>query len=193
MKSIFTTLVFLYFFLGAQAQNFYDSLAYFGASQVYDTVVYDGSYYRIPYPGGDVPKGIGVCTDVVIRAYRKLGIDLQKLIHEDMKVALSDYNKKRKTTALDASIDHRRTQNQETYFERQGGKLDITNNASDYKPGDLVFWDVAYGHVGIVTSILVPGTNRYYIVHNIGRGNQIEDFLFGATIVGHYRWKPQNR
>ena len=153
-------------------------------------ITYDPSYFSIPYPNGDVDPSIGVCTDVVIRAYRKLGYDLQKLIHEDMKKAHAVYNKRRMTKILDTNIDHRRTPNMETYFTRQGAKQTVTENPADYLPGDIVFWDVATGHVGIVVDEKVPGTDRNYIVHNICCGVQKEDFLFGSKIVGHYRWNP---
>jgi uncharacterized protein len=153
-------------------------------------VTYDGSYVRLDYPGGDVPANKGVCTDVVIRAYRNIDIDLQVLIHRDMKKAIDVYNKKYRTKAIDASIDHRRTQNIETFLTRQGAAVPITLKDSDYKPGDIVFWDIANGHVGIVIDKKVPGTNRYCVVHNIGGGPQIEDFIFSASIIGHYRWYP---
>jgi uncharacterized protein len=151
---------------------------------------YDGQYRKIKYPGGDVPDSIGVCTDVIIRSYRKVGTDLQVLIHEDMKRAKAEYDKRRKTDKLDSSIDHRRTQNMETFFTRHGGRLPISAKAEDYLPGDIVFFDVAYGHVGIVVNRKSADKKRYMIVHNIGRGSELEDFLFGATITGHYRWKP---
>lgn len=151
---------------------------------------YDPAYRSIPYPNGDVPEHLGVCTDVIIRAYRSVGVDLQQLIHEDMKIAHEVYNKRRKTEKLDRNIDHRRTPNMETFFTRKGAALKISQNETDYKPGDIVFWAVATGHVGLVVNQKVPGTNRYYIVHNICCGPKMEDFLFGATITGHYRWMP---
>jgi uncharacterized protein len=153
-------------------------------------VTYDGGYRRIDYPNGDVPANIGVCTDVIIRAYRAIDIDLQKLIHEDMVSHKASYDKRRKTKNLDKSIDHRRVPNMRTFFERKGAKLSISKKGSDYAPGDLVFWDVAAGHTGIVVDVKVAGTHRYKVVHNIGGGPQLEDFLFGAKIVDHYRWYP---
>lgn len=161
-------------------------------AQTHTQVTYDGSYHQIKYPNGDVPANIGVCTDVIIRAYRKLGSDLQKLVHEDMVAAFAVYNKRRKSERIDANIDHRRTPNLETYFTRQGAKLPISDKETDYQAGDIVFWDVAAGHVGIVVNEKVFGTNRNYIVHNICCGVQKEDFLFGAKIIGHYRWKPKS-
>lgn len=159
--------------------------------QTTQRVTYDGSWRKIDYPGGDVPAHIGVCTDVIIRAYRAIDVDLQVLIHEDMLKAHSVYNQRYKTKVIDRNIDHRRTQNIETYLTRQGASLSITDDGSDYLPGDIVFWDIAAGHVGIVTDKKVAGTNRYHIVHNIGAGPQEEDFLFGGTITGHYRWYPK--
>jgi uncharacterized protein YijF (DUF1287 family) len=155
-------------------------------------VVYDGSYVQIKYPNGDVPDNIGVCTDVIIRAYRKLGSDLQVLVHEDIVKNFSIYNKRRKSEIIDANIDHRRTPNLETYFSRQGAALPVSAKESDYQAGDIVFWDVAQGHVGIVVNEKVEGTDRNFIVHNICCGVKKEDFLFGAKILGHYRWKPKS-
>lgn len=156
--------------------------------QTTQEVTYDGRYISMSYPNGDVPANIGVCTDVVIRAYRAIDIDLQKLIHEDMLVARVIYNKKYYTKKIDKNIDHRRTQNMQTFLKRKGTSVVITKNATDYQPGDLVFWDIANGHVGIVIDKKVPNTNRYYMVHNIGGGPEIEDFLFNAKIVDHFRW-----
>jgi uncharacterized protein YijF (DUF1287 family) len=141
---------------------------------------------QIDYPGGDVPFNIGVCTDVIIRAYRTVNIDLQKLVHEDMLLHKVDYDKRRfYNKKLDSNIDHRRTFNLRTFFTRKGAKQPID---SDYLPGDIVFWDIAAGHVGIVVDIKVPGTNRYYVVHNICCGPKMEDFLYRFKIIDHYRW-----
>lgn len=172
---------------------FTDRLADAAFEQTFKKVKYDGSYFVIPYPNGDVPDSIGVCTDVVIRAYRKTGYDLQQLIHEDMKAAFGVYNKRRRSNKIDSNIDHRRTPNMETFFTRKGAKLAVTSKEEDYQPGDIVFWDVAFGHVGIVVKETVPGTNRHYIVHNICCGNQMEDFLFVPKIIGHYRWDPEKK
>lgn len=151
-------------------------------------VTYDGSYYRISYPNGDVPDDIGVCTDVIIRAYRAIGVDLQKLVHEDMLIAKDIYDKRRYSKIIDSNIDHRRVPNLRTFLTRQNSKVPISSKGKDYEPGDIVFWDVAAGHVGLVVNIKVSGTDRYKVVHNIGSGPQLEDFLFNATIVDHYRW-----
>lgn len=154
------------------------------------TTSYDPSYVALGYPGGDVPEQTGVCSDVVIRAFRKAGIDLQKEIHEDMKAARSDYPAKWGASSLDSNIDHRRVLNLMAYFRRQGKALPITYSATDYEPGDIVAWDLTSGidHIGIVTNILSDSGDRYLIVHNIGAGTRVEDVLFDWTIKGHYRF-----
>lgn len=149
---------------------------------------YDGSYRKIAYPGGDVPDSLGVCTDLIIRAYRKLGLDLQKLVHEDIQRAKSVYDKRRKIDRIDANIDHRRTHHLQTFFTRRGAQKVVSQNAIDYLPGDIVFWDIAYGHVGIVINKKSQDGKRWLMAHNIGRGSEIEDCLLNATIIDHYRW-----
>lgn len=153
------------------------------------TTSYDPSYVALGYPGGDVPEQTGVCSDVVVRAFRKAGIDLQKEIHEDMKAARSDYPTKWGGT-LDSNIDHRRVLNLMAYFRRQGKSLPVTYSATDYQPGDIVAWDLTSGmeHIGIVTNMLSDSGDRYLIVHNIGAGTRVEDVLFDWTIKGHYRF-----
>lgn len=158
-----------------------------------DKVTYDPAYVRIPYPNGDVPANKGVCTDVVIRAYRKLGIDLQKEIHEDMKANFNLYpNQKRwglKTT--DTNIDHRRVPNQQIFFSRKGEKVLISGNGDDYKPGDLVAWDLGRSilHIGIVVDRKSKDGFRPLIVHNVGAGQVVEDCLFSWAIIGVYRYQ----
>ena len=153
-------------------------------------VKYDGSYYSIPYPNGDVPNGLGVCTDVVIRTYRSLGLDLQKEIHEDMKNNFDKYPKIWGLKKPDKNIDHRRVPNQMTYFERQGSSLTITNKSENYLPGDVVAWDLGGGitHIGIVVNKKSLFSDNYMIVHNIGAGQNIDDCLFDFKIIGHYRF-----
>jgi uncharacterized protein YijF (DUF1287 family) len=154
--------------------------------QTTQKVTYNGKYIQIDYPGGDVPSNIGVCTDVIIRAYRTVNIDLQKLVHEDMLLHKVDYdNRMFYNKKVDSNIDHRRTFNLRTFFTRKGAKKSIN---SKYIPGDLVFWNISGGHVGIVIDIKVPGTDRYYIVHNRGSGPKMEDFLYRFKIIDHYRW-----
>jgi uncharacterized protein YijF (DUF1287 family) len=154
------------------------------------TTGYDPSYVALDYPGGDVPEKTGVCSDVVVRAFRKAGIDLQKEIHEDMKVARSEYPKKWGAIGPDRNIDHRRVLNLMTYFTRRGKSLPISNSATDYQPGDIVTWELTNGidHIGIVTNMLSDSRDRYLIVHNIGAGARIEDVRFTWTIKGHYRF-----
>jgi len=160
-------------------------------------VRYDGSYVRIPYPGGDVPASTGVCTDEVIRAYRAVGIDLQKEVHIDMLNHPSAYPRKwgnssraSKLASADTNIDHRRVPNLMVFFRRHGDALPLTADASDYHPGDIVTWDLAGGitHIGMVVDQKSPRSGRYLVVHNIGRGPQMEDVLFDWKIIGHYRY-----
>ena len=154
------------------------------------TTSYDPSYVALDYPGGDVPEQTGVCSDVVVRAFRKAGIDLQKEIHEDMIAARSDYPTKWGAISPDANIDHRRVLNLMAYFRRHGKSLPISYDADDYQPGDIVAWELTTGidHIGIVTNILSDSEDRYRIIHNIGAGTRVEDVLFDWTIKGHYRF-----
>ena len=158
------------------------------------SVSYDGTYRQLSYPNGDLPDNVGVCTDVIIRSYRKaLNIDFQKLIHEDMKKNFSKYPSKRiwGLTGPDKNIDHRRTQNMECFLKRIGAKQKISDDPVFYKPGDLIFWgDIASGHVGLVVNKKSTDGKRNLVVHNIGGGPQLEDFLFGSRITGHYRYLP---
>lgn len=153
-------------------------------------VRYDGAYVRIPYPGGDVPAGTGVCTDEVIRAYRAVGIDLQKEVHEDMAANFSAYPTRWHRQGPDSNIDHRRVPNLMVFFSRKGETLPITNRAEDYAPGDLVTWDLGGGltHIGMVVDRKTLFPRRYMIVHNIGQGPKLEDALFNWKITGHYRY-----
>jgi uncharacterized protein YijF (DUF1287 family) len=154
-----------------------------------DEVQYDPSYFTIPYPMGDVPKNKGVCTDVVIRAYRKLGIDLQQLVHEDMKTNFNVYPKNWGLQHPDKNIDHRRVPNLMTFFTRKGTVLPVTQLASNYKAGDIVCWNLGGGitHIGIVSNQINNGIPL--IIHNVGGGQVIEDVLFKYhKIIGHYRY-----
>ena len=155
------------------------------------TVRYDPAYVRIGYPGGDVPAATGVCTDEVIRAYRALGIDLQKAVHEDMLANFRAYpNQSRWALAhTDTNIDHRRVPNLRVFFTRKGESLPITANAADYAPGELVTWDLGggVGHIGMVVNRKAPN-GQYMVVHNIGQGPKLEDVLFAWKITGHYRY-----
>ena len=157
-------------------------------SQVGRTTSYDPTYVPLAYPGGDVPIQTGVCTDVVIRAFRAIGIDLQVVVHQDMLRHFSSYPR----TGLsqpDSNIDHRRVRNLATFFTRSGAAVVQSQVAADYLSGDIVMWDVGrLAHTGLVVDSLVPGTDRHLIVHNIGDGAQLEDILFAFPITGHYRY-----
>lgn len=159
-------------------------------------VRYEPAYVRIPYPGGDVPAESGVCSDEVIRSYRALGVDLQKEVHEDMVQNFSAYPRKWHWLLgkPDPNIDHRRVPNLMVFFQHKGETLPTTNHAEDYKPGDLVTWDLGGGvpHIGIVVSERTA-SGRYMAVHNIGQGPRMEDVLFNWKITGHYRYYGPNR
>lgn len=154
---------------------------------------YDGSYRRIPYPGGDVPADVGVCTDVVIRAYRAAGVDLQQRVHEDMTRAFGAYPRLWGLPRPDPSIDHRRVPNLQTYFRRRGAEAAATSDPRDYAVGDLVTWMLPGNlpHIGLVTDRRAPDGQRPMIVHNIGNGPEIEDMLFDFPITGHYRYRGE--
>lgn len=154
-------------------------------------VVYDPQYFSIKYPNGDVPGNKGVCTDVIIRAYRKVGIDLQKEVHEDMLAHFNEYPKNWGLKKTDKNIDHRRVPNLMKYFSRHGTVKKITNNPTDYVPGDIVAWNLggAITHIGIVVDKKSPDGKRNMIVHNIGAGQVLEDVLYDYKIIGHYSYK----
>jgi uncharacterized protein len=156
------------------------------------TLYYDPAYVALEYPGGDVPPERGVCSDVVVRAFRKGGVDLQKEVHEDMNRSFSAYPKKWGLKKTDANIDHRRVPNLMTYFERKKKALALSTRAEDYLPGDVVAWELSDGgllHIGIVTNILSEATTPgYQMIHNIGSGARVEDVLFSWKIIGHYRY-----
>jgi len=158
-------------------------------------VRYDGTYYAITYPDGDVPGNVGVCTDVVIRAYRSLGIDLQRLVHEDMSENFDLYPSERiwGLKRPDTNIDHRRVPNLQVFFRRKGKELPISDNVEVFLPGDVVTWMLPGNlpHIGIVTDKINPLTQNRMVVHNIGRGPKLEDMLFAYQITGHYRYVPK--
>jgi hypothetical protein len=162
--------------------------------QTRSAVIYDGSYRRIGYPMGDVPKNRGVCTDVVIRAYRAIGIDFQVLVHEDMAASFRFYPHHWGLSEPDSNIDHRRVPNLQTFLRRAhadvSGSMD---SASAYLPGDLVTWMLPGNlpHIGIVSDRAARDANRPLIIHNIGAGPAEEDILFAYPITGHYRYRVQ--
>ena len=158
-------------------------------AQIGVTVRYDPAYVRLSYPGGDVPDDRGVCTDVVVRALRTQGLDLQQAIHEDMRSAFAAYPRDWGADAPDRNIDHRRVPNQMRWFERQGWQQPISALPAHYHAGDIVAWKLTGNgllHVGIVSDRrLADGTPL--ILHNIARGTREEDLLFQRAIIGHYR------
>ncbi len=161
-------------------------------------VVYDGSYKRIGYPWGDVPPNIGVCTDVVIRSYRKLGIDLQQQVHQDMQRGFGSYPNLSKWNLRkpDPNIDHRRVYNLQSFFKRHGQTLPVTRNPNHYLPGDLVTWELSpgVGHIGIVVEQRSKqDPRRHLIVHNIAQGPKMEDILFRFQVSGHFRYAGRMR
>ena len=172
-------------------RTYYERLAYAAEDIVNPSVVYDASYRHLAYPGGDVSPTRGVCADVVIRAYRRLGTDLQVLVHEDMRRYFSAYPPLWHLHAPDANIDHRRVYNLAVFFRRHGETLPCSTHSEDYHPGDIVVWSVLnQGHIGIVSSLHNTEQSRYLMVHNIGAGQVLEDMLFHFPIKGHYRYAP---
>ena len=176
------------------ATSYSEKLVNAAIERTYHKVTYDGSYRRIAFPFGDVPNDRGVCTDVVIRAYRKLGIDLQRRVNDDMRQRFYEYPSYKKWGLLkpDTNIDHRRVPNLRSFFAKNGVNLPITNNANDYQPGDIVTWDISPNlpHIGIVTNLISWDSKRPVIAHNIGKGPKLEDILFKLKITGHYRYLP---
>jgi uncharacterized protein YijF (DUF1287 family) len=163
------------------------SLAQAAVRQVGVTTVYDPTYVRIGFPNGDVPPERGVCADVVVRAFRRVGIDLQAEVHADMVKNFGVYPRSWGLSRSDSNIDHRRVPNLMKYFERRGKKLPLNGT---YQPGDVVAWMLPGGlyHIGVVAEDRVPGTGRLYMIHNIGAGARKEDVLQAFEIIGHYRW-----
>lgn len=202
MKAVYFLLISLAFFTCAQKEakdihpeypdSFENRLSAAAISIVDPNVVYTPDYVSIKYPNGDVPAKTGVCTDVVIRAYRKLNVDLQKEVHEDMARNFSLYPniKKWGLHTTDTNIDHRRVPNLEVFFSRKGEKLAVTDNANDYKTGELVTWMIGdkLPHIGIITNKKSADGKRLLIVHNIGGGQVLEDCLFRYKIVGHFKY-----
>lgn len=176
-----------------QAQDWAVKLVEAAESQVGLTTVYDPAYARLAYPLGDVPMQRGVCTDVVIRAYRSaFGIDLQRLVHEDMRSAFASYPAIWGLKRPDRNIDHRRVPNLEHFLRRRGTELPVTEDGADYQPGDLVTQRLPGNlpHIAIVTNRPAQGRNHALVVHNIGAGTRIEDSLFEFRISGHFRFAP---
>lgn len=177
------------------SQNFERALVSAAIDRTKHEVRYDGTYHSIAYPNGDVPANIGVCTDVVIRAYRAIGADLQVLVHQDMTENFSRYPSKRiwGLRSTDKNIDHRRVPILQVFFSRQGKSLPLTAKSEDYTPGDIVTWTLPgnFPHIGIVTNKVSAFSGNLLIAYNIGAGPKLEDMLFAYEITGHYRYTPK--
>ncbi|MBL4608937.1 MAG: DUF1287 domain-containing protein [Pseudomonadales bacterium] len=191
-------LIFCFFFLHSVSladvvsDSFALKLVAAAKARTLHDVQYDGAYISLAYPNGDVPSGSGVCTDVIIRAYRTVGIDLQKDVHEDMAENFYLYPSSRiwGLSRPDKNIDHRRVPNLQTFFERHGMSLTISHSSAEYRAGDLVTWMLPGNlpHIGIVIDKKSDDGKRPLIVHNIGKGPRINDMLFRYKITGHYRY-----
>jgi uncharacterized protein len=177
---------------GNPQQEFLDKLVAAAMERTNHSVKYVSAYVHLDYPGGDVPADTGVCSDEIIRAYRAVGVDLQKEVHEDMVKNWSEYPPKAKWHQAhpDSNIDHRRVPNLMVFFSRKGGSLPISMRAEDYSPGDIVTWDLGGNvpHIGILVNMKSAESGRFLIVHNIGEGPKMEDVLFSWKITGHYRY-----
>lgn len=177
---------------GVAKADFLRDLALAGEERSTHRVRYDPAYVRIPYPMGDVPADTGVCSDVLIRALRAVGVDLQRLVHEDMRRNFGRYPRIWGLKRPDPNIDHRRVPNIETFLTRQGAALPVRSDPAAFEPGDIVSWRLPGNlpHIGIVTTRVRDG--RPLIAHNIGAGPRVEDMLFDYPIHGHFRWQPRN-
>lgn len=192
MRILFSLLLlFTNMAVGAEA-SFVSRLSSAAIEQTRHVVIYNGAYRKIPYPMGDVPAHYGVCTDVVIRAYRQLNIDLQQKVHEDMQGSFKLYPKLWGLAKPDSNIDHRRVPNLQTFFTRHGQSLPLSTDVRDYQPGDLVTWLLPNNmtHIGIVVDRYAEDGHTPLIVHNIGAGPKLEDVLFAYQLTGHYRYQP---
>jgi uncharacterized protein len=179
-----------------EAEAWAERLIAAAEKQIGKTLWYDGAYSSIAYPNGDVPAQRGVCTDVIVRAYREgLGIDLQKQVHEDMSADFAAYPKKWGLSQPDSNIDHRRVPNLQQFFKRQRASLPVTDNARDYRPGDIVTMDLPgqLTHIALVTHRATDDGKRPLCIHNIGAGTRLEDTLFAFELTGHFRYKPSAR
>lgn len=179
----------------SHSDDFADRLAKAADNRTQQAITYDGRYFAIDYPNGDVPANVGVCTDVVIRSYRALGIDLQQLVHEDMRVNFQLYPAKRiwGQSKPDTNIDHRRVPNLETFFGRHGQRLKTTMNPADYLPGDIVSWRLPGSnlpHIGIISAHTSNDVTPL-VIHNIGEGPKLENVLFAYSLTSHFRYQPR--
>ena len=176
----------------AEGDGFGNRLAAVALERTREEISYDDAYYNISYPMGDVPSSKGVCTDLIIRSYRTLGIDLQELVHEDMQDNFRIYPQLWGLSEPDTNIDHRRVPNLQRYFSRCGEELNLPSGemtTEGFGYGDVVVWRLPHGdtHIGIV--VPGPGDRRgeKWIVHNIGSGPEWENKLMEYQVIGHYR------
>jgi uncharacterized protein YijF (DUF1287 family) len=176
----------------SRRREFLNQLVAAAIERTHHVVRYDPAYVRISYPGGDVPADTGVCTDEIIRSYRRVGVDLQKEVHEDMVRNFGVYPRSWRwlLSRPDTNIDHRRVPNLMVFFARKGESLPLSSRPDEYTPGDLVTWDLGGGvpHIGIVVDQKSAQSGRYMLVHNIGQGPRMEDVLFNWKVTGHYRY-----
>jgi uncharacterized protein len=182
--------------LWLQPEPWADKLIAAAESQIGITTIYDPAYVGLSFPGGDIPRQRGVCTDVVIRAYRDaFDYDLQAEVNKDMKAHFSAYPKIWGLKRTDRNIDHRRVPNLRTFFKRQGSALPVSDQVGDYLPGDIVSQMLPGNlpHMAIVTHRFSPDGKRPMLVHNIGAGTRLEDRLFAFEITGHYRFRPNTK
>ena len=188
LRALFIICLFLINHNGFGQVDFPARLSEAAISLIDPTILYDPGYFSIDYPNGDIPADRGVCSDVIIRAYRKVGIDLQKEVHEDMKASFDAYPKSWGLSRTDKNIDHRRVPNLMMYFSRHGKTKLLARIPSDYKPGDIVCWNLgnAVTHIGLVVDKKSYDDQRYLLVHNIGAGQVLADCLFDFEIIGHY-------
>jgi len=163
--------------------------------QTGQTHFYDPAYTQLDYPGGDVPLERGVCADVIVRACRAGGLDLQKEVHEAMTPRFRDYPQLWGPRGPDANIDHRRVANLRVYFRRFAQTLPVTDRGDDYAPGDVVVWQLPQNrlHIGLVIDRRSDDGRRPLVVHNVGRGTRAEDVLTAWPILDHFRLRPPPR
>lgn len=170
-----------------------DRLLAAARAQIGVTRLYDGAYVRLAFPGGDIDRARGVCTDVIVRAYRDAyGLDLQKLVHDDMRAAFAAYPRRWGLKAPDPNIDHRRVPNLQVFFRRHGRELPVSADPADYAPGDLVTQRLPgdLPHIALVARERSADGRRPLVIHNIGAGARMEDTLFAYPVTGHYRFGP---
>jgi uncharacterized protein len=186
----YSIFILLFFLQTSQKKTHFKKISNAAISIINKDIIYTPDYVKIKYPMGDVPANTGVCTDVIIRTYRKIGIDLQQKVHEDMKANFSKYPKTWGLKKPDTNIDHRRVPNLQTFFNRHGKSYAISNDPNQYKAGTLVTWLVnnKLPHIGVVTDKKSKDGKRPLIIHNIGGGQVLEDCLFSFTITGHYSY-----